>query len=141
MSLPAGYELIEGLPDVDTYRHLRTVSGLSPRTSAQAAPVSAGSWAACHILDTSMTPVSMGRVIGDGGWYFHLADIATHPDHQRKGLGAAVVTHLIDAIRASAPANPYVTLLADAPGRGLYERLGFRESAPESIGMVLDVSE
>lgn len=25
-----------------------------------------------------------GRVIGDGGWYFHIVDMATQPDHQRR---------------------------------------------------------
>ena len=137
--LPEGYQLEAGLPDVETYRHLREVSGLSTRTQAQAEPVAAGSWTACHVLDSGGTPVAMGRVIGDGGWYFHIADIATHPEHQRRGLGAAVVLHLLEAIRTLAPDEPYITLLADAPGRSLYERLGFRESAPHSVGMVFDV--
>lgn len=137
--LPDGYRLESGLPDVETYRHLREVSGLSLRTQAQAEPVAAGSWAACHVVDSEGTAAAMGRVIGDGGWYFHVADIATHPEHQRRGLGAAVVSHLLEVIRTSAPDEPHITLLADAPGRDLYKRLGFRESAPDSIGMVFDL--
>jgi len=34
----------------------------------------------------------MGRVIGDGGWYFHIVDMAVLPEHQRRGLGDAVLT-------------------------------------------------
>ena len=55
----------------------------------------------------------------------------------RRGLGAVVLRWLLDSIRTASPADPYVTLLADPPGRPLYERLGFRETAPTSIGMRL----
>lgn len=79
----------------------------------------------------------MGRVIGDGGWYFHIADMATDPDHQRRGLGAAVMKWLLESIRSAAPDHPYITLLADPPGRLLYERFGFHETAPSSVGMKL----
>ena len=79
----------------------------------------------------------MGRVIGDGGWYFHVVDMAVLPDHQRRGLGSAVLTYLLEQIRARAPKGAFVSLLADRPGRPLYARHGFVESAPDSIGMAL----
>lgn len=83
----------------------------------------------------------MGRIIGDGGWYFHVADMATLPDHQMKGLGKAIVRELLGFIKANAPAGPgsepYVTLLADGPGRKLYQEFGFSETAPGSVGMAL----
>ena len=79
----------------------------------------------------------MGRVIGDGGWYFHVVDMAVLPDHQRRGLGSAVLTYLLEQIRARAPKGAFVSLLADPPGRRLYARHGFVESAPDSIGMAL----
>ena len=79
----------------------------------------------------------MGRVIGDGGWYFHIADMATLPEHQKKGLGQAVLEALLAKIREEAPPRPYVTLMADEPGRPLYAKLGFVETAPHSLGMML----
>ena len=48
---------------------------------------------------------------------------------------AAGVRALLDRIRARAPAGAYVNLLADGPGRGLYARHGFVETAPTSVGM------
>lgn len=63
--------------------------------------------------------------------------MATHPDHQRLGLGAWVVEWLLDSIRSAVEDEPYVTLMADEPGRPLYRRFGFRETAPTSIGMRL----
>ncbi|AEO61111.1 hypothetical protein MYCTH_2310977 [Thermothelomyces thermophilus ATCC 42464] len=49
------------------------------------------------------TVVAMGRIIGDGGWYFHIADMAVLPAHQRRGLGGAVLSHLLAHIKAHAP--------------------------------------
>jgi hypothetical protein len=46
-----------------------------------------------------------------------------------------VLTALLDAIRRGAPPGAYVNLLADPPGRRLYARHGFTETAPYSIGM------
>ena len=79
----------------------------------------------------------MGRVIGDGGWYFHVVDMAVLPEHQRRGLGGTVLSYLLDQIRHGAPRGAFVSLLADPPGRPLYARHGFVESAPASVGMTL----
>ena len=75
----------------------------------------------------------MGRVIGDGGWYFHIVDMAVLPEHQKRGLGSLVLTHLLEQVRNRAPAGAFVSLLADRPGRALYYRHEFQDSAPESI--------
>lgn len=137
MALPDRYELIIGAPHVDEYRALRAVAGLSPKTHAQGVAAIAGTWFFCHVRErATSTLVAMGRVIGDGGWYFHIADIATHPDHQGAGLGRTVLDTLTDHIRDTAPADPYITLIADPPGRRLYEKAGFVDTEP-SLGMRL----
>ena len=63
--------------------------------------------------------------------------MATLPEHQGRGLGRRVLADLLAQIDEAAPAEPYVTLMADAPGRRLYEPLGFVETAPKSQGMRL----
>jgi GNAT superfamily N-acetyltransferase len=77
----------------------------------------------------------MGRLLGDGGWYFHVVDMAVLPEHQRRGLGDVILTVLLERIRRKAPAGAYVDLIADRPGRRLYARHGFIPTAPEAIGM------
>jgi GNAT superfamily N-acetyltransferase len=134
--MPDGYTLRDGTPPVPAYLRLRAESGLSPRNADQAGPALAGTWWGCHVVhDASGEVVAMGRVIGDGGWYFHIADMATLPDHQRRGLGDLVMTALLDRIRTEAPPGAYVTLMADPPGRRLYARHGFTEDREASIGM------
>jgi ribosomal protein S18 acetylase RimI-like enzyme len=121
--------------------------------------VAQNSWYGCYVTytppdDTTTTNtaaqqqppateiVAMGRIIGDGGWYFHIADMAVLPSHQRRGLGAAVLANLMARIKEEAPAGEnskgaYVTLFADAPGRRLYAKSGFVEAAPGQMGMMM----
>ena len=134
--LPQGYRLVDGAPAVDEYLELRRGSGLTPKRRDQAAAALAGSWAAVHVVCEAGGPaVGMGRVIGDGGWYFHVVDMAVLPEHQRRGLGDAILTALLDRIRAAAPDGAFVNLLADPPGRRLYGRHGFTPTAPGAVGM------
>ncbi|WIE72780.1 GNAT family N-acetyltransferase [Curtobacterium sp. MCJR17_020] len=130
------YTLVVGAPPLADYLRLRQDSGLSPKDAEQGAGAIAGSWSACHVVDADGTPVAMGRTIGDGGWYFHIADIATDPDHQRRGLGRRVVEWLLDDVRDRAPAGAFVTLVGDPPGQRLYRSLGFDDVA-RSLGMAL----
>jgi GNAT superfamily N-acetyltransferase len=132
------YDLVEGPPTVAEYRRLRLEAGLTPKSEAQAAGAVVGAWYAVHVRHRGTgDAVGMGRVIGDGGWYFHIVDMAVLPDHQGQGLGRRILDRLVAEIRARAPEEPWITLLADPPGRPLYEQAGFRETAPDSTGMAL----
>jgi GNAT superfamily N-acetyltransferase len=129
-------DLVPTVPAVPDYLRLRTESGLTPRTEEQARLALAGTWAGCHLVDAeSGETVAMGRIIGDGGWYFHVVDMAVLPGHQRRGLGHRALTWLLDEVREHAPADAYVSLMADPPGRALYARHGFVEDRAVSIGM------
>jgi ribosomal protein S18 acetylase RimI-like enzyme len=133
-----GYRLVPEPPPVADYLRLRSESGLSPKTEEQARAALPGSWFACHVVaEAGGGVVGMGRLLGDGGWYFHVVDMAVLPSHQRRGLGDAVLAALLDRIRSAAPEGAYVNLLADPPGRRLYERHGFAPTAPNSVGMAL----
>jgi GNAT superfamily N-acetyltransferase len=97
-SLHSDYELHIGSPSVDDYLRIRANLGnLTLIHAAQAKAALEGSWFCIHIThkSNSETTIAMGRIVGDGGWYFSIADVAVLPDHQRKGLGAIVMATLI----------------------------------------------
>ncbi|MEB4615816.1 GNAT family N-acetyltransferase, partial [Leucobacter sp. M11] len=119
------YLLVPGPPPLDEYRRLRAEAGLSPKRAEQADGALANSWAFCHLRSPEGEIAAMGRIIGDGGWYFHISDIATHPEHQRRGLGRRVMEWLIAQVEERAPAGASITLMADPPGFALYRGLGF----------------
>lgn len=128
-----------GPPGLEEYLRLRRDSGLTPKSAAQGTGALTASWSFCHVREqASDGAVAMGRVLGDGGWYFHIADMATLPEHQGRGIGRFVLEWLLADIAARAPADPYVTLLADEPGRRLYTSAGFVPTAPATIGMRLE---
>lgn len=122
-------------PALDDYLELRRASGLTPKRPEQGAPALSNSWAWRRITDATGRSVAMGRVVGDGGWYFLVADMATLPAYQRRGLGRRILEDLLAEIRAKAPAGAYVTLLADPPGQALYRSLGFTEPSTGSVTM------
>lgn len=134
----ADYRLVMAAPPVEDYLRLRREAGLSPKTRTQAEAALPGGWSAAHAVHRATGEVvGMGRVIGDGGWYFHVIDMAVLPTHQRRGLGDALLGALLTDVRTRAPGDAYVNLLADPPGVRLYERHGFRATAPGSVGMAL----
>jgi ribosomal protein S18 acetylase RimI-like enzyme len=109
---------------------------LSPKSAEAARSGLPNTWHAvvvCHHDE----PVGMGRVIGDGGTAFQIVDIAVLPEHQGRGLGKAIMEALVGELRERAPATSYVSLIADGDAWRLYAKYGFRETAPESIGMAL----
>ena len=135
---PAGYELQPQGPTPTDYVRVRQEAGLTPRSLEQAQQALPGSWAACHVVaEADGATVGMGRLIGDGGWYFHVIDMAVMPDHQRRGIGDAILGWLLARLEQAAPPGAYISLLADEPGRRLYERHGFEPTAPRSIGMAI----
>lgn len=137
-TIPAGYTITPGHPPVDTYLDLRRDTGLSPKTVDQAKAVvsGSGSWYALIVTHIETKEIiGMGRVIGDGAWYFHIADMAVRDDHQRKGLGNAILGLLLREIEAKAPNGPYVNLVADFAGRRLYAKHGFKETGPGAVAM------
>lgn len=136
MTLPAGYRLHAAAPSPEDFAVLRREAGLSPVTPEQAALAVTGGWAAVHVThEEHEGAVGMGRLIGDGGWMFQVTDMAVLPAHQRQGLGDAILTRLLQEITDRAPARPYVSLMADPPGRRLYARHGFIEDRDASAGM------
>ena len=79
--------------------------------------------------------MGFGRIVGDGGLFFEVVDIAVLPEHQMKGLGAMVMDALTSWLRSNAAPGAFVNLVADPGVSGFYERYGFRARPPESPGM------
>lgn len=130
------YKLELKAPAIGDHLRPRKDTGLTPKTPEQAEAIFDNTWlwVRLNTTETGQT-VGMGRVIGVGGWCFLIAAMATGPDHQRQGIGRAVLDELLKGILTAVPDNLYIVLLADAPGSPLYQSMGFVETAPRYIGM------
>ena len=124
------------VPDVDEFVGLRVDAGLSENSRDAATRGLAGTCFSVCVRDAGRL-IGMGRVIGDGGCFYQIVDIAVHPEYQRRGIGFQVMTRLMEQLRAAAPKTAYVSLIADGDAWRLYEKFGFEFTAPASVGMAL----
>ena len=132
--MPDRYTLRAQTPDVQTYRHLRSASGLSPKTE-DAARTGLANGLFSVMVFRGDDAVGMGRVIGDGGCFFQVVDIAVLPEHQGQGLGKQIMAAIAAWLQRQVPPSGYVSLIADGQAHQLYAQYGFAPTAPASIGM------
>lgn len=136
MTAAAPYTTRLAIPSIATYRQLRIAAGLSAKTADAAARGLPNSLFAVQVLHGDAV-VGMGRVIGDGGCFFHVVDIAVLPAHQGKGLGKRIMREIMHFIETEVPESAYVSLIADGQAQDLYAQFGFQHTAPASVGMAL----
>ena len=81
---------------------------------------------ACHVLaeDSNRDAVGTGRLDATG----KIGRIAVLPPHRGRGLGSAIVRHLVNQATELGLARVY--LHAQVAARSFYERLGFRADGP-----------
>ena len=128
------YRFVAAVPTVEEHGALAISVGWRGDFHWGSVPASlAGSLCGVVAYDGDDQPVAMGRVVGDGAFYFYIQDVAVHPDHQRQGLGSQVVRRLRDQIEAMAGADCFVGLFATPDGQTLYAREGF--VAENTVGM------
>jgi len=136
----AGYTAHHQAPGVEDYRRLRGICGLTPRNVTAAEAGLPNTLFAVIIRQTGQT-IGMGRNVGDGALFFHIVDIAVDPDHQGQGLGKVVMAMLMEHIKATAPAEAHVSLMADGDAPRLYAQFGFEPVAPRSLGMAVWINK
>jgi ribosomal protein S18 acetylase RimI-like enzyme len=140
LHLPPGYTTNRQTPEIEDYRRLRRICGLTPR-SAAAAEAGLPNTVFAVIIHHADQVIGMGRVVGDGALFLHIVDIAIDPAHQGRGLGKVVMAALMAHIAASAPAEAHVSLMADGDAHRLYAQFGFEPVAPRSQGMAVLVNK
>nr|WP_232730925.1 GNAT family N-acetyltransferase [Janthinobacterium sp. 64] len=124
------------IPAIATYQLLRVAAGMSAKSTEAAAKGLPNSLFAVQVLHGDEV-VGMGRIIGDGGCFFQVTDIAVLPAHQGKGLGKRIMREIMQFIETEVPESAYVSLIADGQAQELYAQFGFRHTAPASVGMAL----
>jgi GNAT superfamily N-acetyltransferase len=128
------YAMLDRFPGIDDYRRLRVATGLSPRSAEAAARGLPNTLFGVSVLHDARV-IGMGRIIGDGGCFFIVVDIAVEPAYQKRGLGKRIMAALDAWLRANAPVSSNAALFADGEAKRLYAHYGFVETGPVSVGM------
>lgn len=128
------YVLEDRLPTVEEHRALFTAVGWTPYTSPEVARALQRSlYGVVAVQDGAI--IAMGRVIGDGGKFYYIQDVAVRPDCQCQGIGRALVDRLLAWIKADAPGEPFVGLFATDVAQQFYRHYGFDERREVLSGM------
>lgn len=130
-------QLTPRVPTPDEYLTLRAAAGLSPFSRA-AAELALPNTIFAVVIEEAGRAIGMGRLIGDGGCFFQIVDIAVDPAFQGRGLGKRIMAGLMAHV-ATLPKGAYVSLIADTPADRLYAQFGFVATAPRSLRMAYRV--
>lgn len=122
---------------LETYLHLRTGSGLTPKTELAASIGLKNTICSVLVSDTEDDNrfIGMGRITGDGGLHCQINDMAVLPEHQGKGVGKLIMEKLKAFIDNELPSSCYISMIADGDASFLYEKFGFEDTMPASKGM------
>jgi GNAT superfamily N-acetyltransferase len=133
------YELRHETPSIDDYIRIRLEAGLS-RKSVEAATVGLAHGLFSVVAYDGDQPIGIGRIIGDGGCFFQIVDIAVVPEHQKKGVGDLIMRGLMDYIHTHCPPTAYISLMAHNGTPEFYARYGFTAGElPSTAGMYLRI--
>lgn len=128
------------VPAEEEYLALRVAAGLSAMSAAGAREGLRGSW--CSVcVRTAGELIGMGRVVGDGGLFLFVVDIAVAPAWQRRGWGRHIMQALMEQVHARAHPRTMVGLIADGTADRLYAQFGFKLVAPAAQGMLLRIEK
>lgn len=133
------YELRTEIPAVNDYIEIRLRAGLS-RKSEEAATVGLKNSIFGVVVYFNNVPIGIGRIIGDGGCFFEITDMAVLPEHQHKGVGTLIMNALVTWLMENAPVTAYVSLMADHGTPEFYAKFGFTKAElPKSSGMYMRI--
>lgn len=133
------FEIKQEIPSVEDYIDIRIRAGLS-RKSVEAATRGLPNTIFSVVIYFESSPIGLGRIIGDGGCFYEITDIAVVPEHQKKGVGVLIMEALVAYLHKNAPPTAYVSLMADHGTPHFYEKFGFTMSElPKSAGMHLRI--
>lgn len=128
------YRFIERAPGAEDYNRVRAGAGLGLKPEQAVRRGLANTlYSVCAECEGQI--IGFGRIIGDGGLFYEVVDVAVLPEHQGIGLGAGIIDCLMSYLRENASAGAFVSLHAGSGVSGLYERYGFAVRPPETPGM------
>jgi GNAT superfamily N-acetyltransferase len=130
------YLVIERTPTVREYNEVRQAAGLRVKDEIAARNGLANTlYAVCIVHDEVV--VGIGRVIGDGGLFYDIVDIAVVAEYQRQGIGKMIMKALLAYIDAHARPSSLICLIANKGVAPFYEKFGFEAREPDMPAMII----
>lgn len=126
-------EVKNELVNLQTFKDLRESVGW-PLPPDIAIEISLQNTEFCATAYFENKPIGMGRIIGDKGFIYFIADIIVKPEYQRKKVGTEIMNSIMSYLNENAPENSYITLMAAKGKEQFYEKFGFFKRPTEKFG-------
>ncbi|KEK23464.1 GNAT family N-acetyltransferase [Bacillus gaemokensis] len=79
--------------------------------------------------------LGLGRIIGDGAYFFQIVDMMASPLQKDKGIDDIVLKELLSYLEGKSLKGTHVTVMADVSSIKLYQKFGFNLVYPDFYGM------
>jgi len=130
------YKTVERTPTVREYNAVRLAAGLTVKDELAAQLGLRNTlFGICIVHDEAV--VGIGRVIGDGGLFYDIVDVAVVAEHQRRGVGKMIMDCLMGYIEVNARPSSLVCLMANKGIAPFYEKYGFKAREADMPGMII----
>lgn len=116
---------VDRVPTPEEHRRLAESVGWTHAFDWDAMPASLAASVYGVVVQRDGETVAMGRVVGDGVFYFYVQDVVVLPELQGRGLGDEILRRLVAQVDAFAPPKAFIGLFAAGESTRFYERHGF----------------
>jgi len=138
--MPLDYELKENVSPIEDFIALREIVGWGTSPYRQIEIGLKNSW---YIMSVEYEGrvIGMGRIVGDGVTICYIQDVIVLPAYQGKGIGTAIMEHLIAHIKKTGleSTNIIVGLFAAKDKEGFYNKFGFYVRPNEHRGAGMEM--
>ena len=133
-------EIRTELINLQSFKDLRKSVGW-PLPPDQSIEISLSNTEICVVAYADSELVGMGRIVGDKGFIYFIADIIVKPEYQGKKIGAKIMNSIMLYLEENAPENSYITLMSAKGKEEFYEKFGFfkRPTEKYGCGMMIDL--
>jgi len=143
MEIDMNYEIKENILSTKDYIALREIAGWVDLLSHQAEMVLKNSLYIMSVVHDGNV-IGMGRIVGDGVIVCYIQDVIVLPKYQERGIGTAIMEHLIAHIKKIGFENTHIAvkLFAARGKEEFYKKFGFyiRPNENRGAGMQMNVT-
>lgn len=127
-------EIKQYVPSMEEFKEMRTSVGWLALPPDEAIKISLRNTEFSVAAYVNGKLAGMGRIVGDKGFIYFIADIIVKPEFQGRGIGAGVMKKIMAYLEENAPGNAYITLMAAKGKEAFYEKFGWFKRPTEKYG-------
>lgn len=129
------HKIIDRLPTEKEFWKLAKATGYAGLISRKCVPTALENSLFGVVAKIRNSVVGTGRVVGDGAVFYYIQDLMVMPEHQRQGIGSAILDGLMRIINETATSPCFISLFTSKGLKKLFTPYGFQGPETYLYGM------